>query len=81
MSKWAEVEVMNDAGSTYLPMCAGCGRKVDRLVDWGLDPATCRWVFSAFCHGQEEQTALGLVDIGCMSGGVAFATKRLECAA
>jgi hypothetical protein len=40
-----------------LPMCARCGRPVDRVVE-ELDDFTATVRFTAYCHGARETTRL-----------------------
>lgn len=55
----------------HFPTCFRCRRKVDRLHVEEL-PLSYGVRFTAFCHGEQEETVLGLADLLASTPGQAF---------
>ena len=68
-----------------LPICAVCGREVERLIEWPR-PDRDAVVFEAICHGEIEKTEIRAIDMemahpnaggALLSPGVAFSKSKL----
>jgi hypothetical protein len=60
-------------------MCAVCGKPVDRMEMFD-DPLAWRRVYTAYCHGETEETVISrelMEDAISISAGVAFSQKRI----
>lgn len=56
------------------PMCAICGKPVERL-DCSYSVHLMRWIFTAYCHGSQEQCRVSVREFELINGifpGTAF---------